>query len=69
MLSVVFFLLSVILLLPKVGIASGIIGAVVLWTLLASAVLLVVPFQWIKASHMLSLSLGILLIELIYNLS
>jgi hypothetical protein len=68
-LSVVFFLLSVIFLLPKVGIASGIIGAVVLWTLWASSILLLVPFNWVKASHVLSLSSGILLIELILNLS
>jgi len=67
MLSVSFFLLSVTLLLPKVGMASGIIGAVVLWTLLASVVLLVLPFHRVKASHVLSLSLGVLLIELVLN--
>jgi phosphatidylglycerophosphate synthase len=69
MLAVIFFLLSVILLVPKIGMASGIIGALVLWTLLACAVLLLVPFHRVKTIHLLSLSLGVILFELILNLT
>ena len=56
-LSFILFLLSTILLIDGMGLASGIFGSMVLWILLASAVLLFAPFQKLKAMHLLVLGM------------
>ena len=63
--SCMLFLFSTILLINEMGFASGIYGSMVLWILLASTIVLFAPFQKLKAFHLLSLGVLMLILELL----
>lgn len=55
-LAVFFFLFSTILLTASLGVASGILGSVVLWSIVMSCMVLFTPFQTIKQYHIILVS-------------
>ena len=62
-LAVFFFLLSTALLSQYIGIASGILGSVVLWSIWMSCVVLFAPFQALKQQHVILISAIVLSLE------
>ena len=55
-LAVFFFLFSTILLTVSLGVASGILGSVVLWSTGMSCMILFAPFQTVKQYHIILFS-------------
>lgn len=55
-LAVFFFLLSTILLSTHIGVASGILGSVVLWSVWMSCIVLFAPFQAVKQQYVILVS-------------
>ena len=55
-LAVFFFLFSTILLTVSLGVASGILGSVVLWSTVISCMILFAPFQTVKQYHVILVS-------------
>ena len=62
-LAVFFFLLSTVLLTQYIGIASGILGSIVLWSTWMSSMILFAPFQVLKQNHVILVSVLIISLE------
>ncbi|MEM7550985.1 MAG: hypothetical protein AAF363_14975 [Bacteroidota bacterium] len=63
-LSFTMLAISTFILAEGMGLASGIFCSIVLWTLLASTILIFAPFQRLKVSHTLIVFVLIIVIEL-----
>ncbi|WP_103866196.1 hypothetical protein [Aquimarina sp. I32.4] len=66
--ALVFFLISTIVLCISLGTVTGLFCSLLIWTLLASAILLFAPFQKVKHVHVIFLGLLIISTELLFTI-